>query len=126
MLSLDVGQVVTAITALHTNREFLFRRDADADEPLRSVGQKLSHLSSEPTALAGLRLAHVAWWRRHWAASGVKFGLRSDGQMSLAERMWYGTVYMLTITNRVNCKSDTPLHVCTLCSLANGKGNCRL
>lgn len=107
VLSLDVGQVATAITALHTNREFLFRRDADGDEPLRSVGQKLSHLSSEPTALAGLRLAHVAWWRRHWATSGVKFGLRSDGQMSLAERMWYGTVYMLTITNRVNCKSDT-------------------
>ena len=28
--------------------------------------------------------------------------------MSLAERMWYGTVYMLTITNRVNYTTHTP------------------
>lgn len=102
VLSLTGGQVATVVTALHTNRDFLFKRDANVDEPLQSVGQKLAHLASSPAALAELEAAHIQWWRRHWSASGVSFSLDPDGKLSVAERMWYGTIYMLAVTNRVN------------------------
>jgi hypothetical protein len=108
VLSLSVGQVVTVITALHTNREFLFQRDGDLDEPLRSVGEQLTRFSTQPVALIGLKEAHSAWWKQYWSASGVAFGLDPAGSLSVAERLWYGTVYMLTVTNRANYTTHTP------------------
>jgi hypothetical protein len=109
VLTLREGEVVIALTALHTNRDFLFRRDADPDEPLRSVGDTLHWLAAaNGAALARLETEHAEWWRRHWAASGVHFSLNPGGQLSVAEQMWYGTVYMLAATNRVNTTIHTP------------------
>jgi hypothetical protein len=60
VLSLQNGQVVIMLTALHTNRDFLYARDANLDEPLQSVGEKLAHLTSAG-ALAELETAHTQW-----------------------------------------------------------------
>ena len=109
VVTLRAGEVAVALTALHTNRDFLFSRDDDPDQPLRSVGDKLRWLAAaDGAALAALETEHAAWWRRHWSASGVRFALNPDGQLSVAERMWYGTVYMLAVTNRVNTTIHTP------------------
>ena len=107
VLSLEANEVATVVTAFHTNRDFLWQRDHDLDEPLKSVGEKLTHLL-KPAVISALTSAHRAWWKRHWSTSGVKFGLDPDGKMSVAERMWYGTCYMLTVTNRVNYTTHTP------------------
>ena len=108
VVSLQARQIVTVVTALHTNRELGFARDGDPNEPLRSVGAQLTRFSSQPAALDGLKSAHRAWWRQYWAASGVAFGLDPEGRLSIAERLWYGTVYMLTVTNRANYSTHTP------------------
>jgi hypothetical protein len=108
VLSLSAGQVVTAITALHTNRELLFKGEGDPDEPLRSVGEQLMRFSLQPAVLAGLKAAHSAWWAEYWEKSGVAFGLDPAGGLSVAERLWYGTIYMLTVTNRANYTTHTP------------------
>ena len=109
VLTLRGGEVAVVLTALHTNRDFLFSRDADPDEPLRSVGGTLSWLAADDgAALARLEAEHAGWWRRHWSASGVQLALNPDGQQSVAERMWYGTIYVLAVTNRVNTTIHTP------------------
>ena len=108
VLELQAGQEATAITALASNREFLFANDADPDEPLKFVGQKLQRFV-QPAELRSLTAAHNAWWARNWKEkSGVQFGLDPDGTLSTAERLWYGTMYMLTVTNRVNYTTHTP------------------
>jgi hypothetical protein len=108
VLDLKAGDEVTVITALASNREFLFHNDADPDEPLKFVGQKLTRFT-KPAELESLTTAHNAWWTRYWKEkSGVQFGLDPDGKLSIAERLWYGTMYMLTITNRANYTTHTP------------------
>jgi hypothetical protein len=109
IITLRPGQECVVVTALHTNRDFLYLNDANPNEPLMSVGDTLrGYMSNAGEGLANLEAAHAAWWSQHWAASGVQFALDPDGQLSVAERMWYGTVYMLTVTNRVNYTIHTP------------------
>ena len=94
VLDLEAGQEVTAITALASNREFSFRNDDDPDEPLKFVGQKLARFV-QPAELQSLTRAHNAWWARNWKEkSGVQFSLDPDGTISVAERLWYGTMYV--------------------------------
>jgi hypothetical protein len=108
VLALQAGQEATAITALASNREFLFANDADPDEPLKFVGQKLQRFV-QPSELASLTSAHNQWWTRYWKEkSGVQLGLDPDGTLSAAERFWYGTMYTLAVTNRVNYTTHTP------------------
>ena len=108
VLALTAGQEATAITALASNREFLFANDADPDEPLKFVGQKLQRFV-QPAELASLTATHNAWWGQYWKEkSGVQFGLDPDGTLSVAERFWYGTMYTLAVTNRVNYTTHTP------------------
>ena len=95
VLALQAGQEATAITALASNREFLFANDDDPDEPLKFVGQKLQRFV-QPAERASLTAEHNAWWARYWQEkSGVQFGLDPDGMLSAAERFWYGTMYTL-------------------------------
>ena len=108
VLDLKARQEATVITALASNREFLFQNDADPDEPLKFVGEKLTRFT-KLAELESLTTAHNAWWTRYWKEkSGVQFGLDPDGKLSIAERLWYGTMYMLTITNRANYTTHTP------------------
>ena len=108
MLALHAGQQATAITALASNREFLFANDADPDEPLKFVGSKLQRFV-QPSELASLTAAHNQWWARYWKEkSGVQLGLDPDGTLSVAEQFWYGTIYTLAVTNHVNYTTHTP------------------
>ena len=89
VLSLRAGQVATLITAMHTNRDFLWARDGNPDEPLQSTGQLSHHHSSSPAALASLEIAHLGWWKEFWTKSGISLSLDPDGSMSVAQRFWY-------------------------------------
>ena len=108
VLSLRAGQVATVVTAMHTNRDFLWARDGNPDEPLQSTGQLSHHHSSSPAALASLEAAHLGWWKDFWAKSGISLSLDPDGSMSVAQRFWYGSTYMLAVSNRYNGTKHTP------------------
>jgi hypothetical protein len=91
------GQRVVLPTAVWFGRDFAFARD-----PLDAVAASAKALA-DPAYVAGLRLAHDAWWAAYWDLGGFHMPSALD-----LEDFWYGSAYMWATANRYNETAHLP------------------